>query len=93
MGDSVSRSSLLLAHPTVLQFGYCWRKCGCLVLKAVNISKGEQFNPDLLIFPTNRTRLVDPPGLGGWLISDSIVQYFDMSASREVLSGRRARAC
>jgi GST-like protein len=67
------------------------------VLKPVNISKGEQFNPDFLkIAPNNRMpAIVDPQGPGGRPIaifeSGAILQYLGRKTGKFYPSDERAR--
>src|SRR6478609_3642379 len=73
-------------------------ECGLpYVLKPVNISKGEQFNPDFLkIAPNNRMpAIVDPQGPGGRPISifesGAILQYLGRKTGKFYPSDERAR--
>jgi len=68
--------------PNGFKISIMLEECGLpYVLKPVNISKGEQFNPDFLkIAPNNRMpAIVDPQGPGGRPISvfesGAILQY------------------
>ncbi len=67
------------------------------VLKPVNISKGEQFNPDFLkISPNNRMpAIVDPQGPGGRPISifesGAILQYLGRKTGKFYPADERAR--
>ena len=68
------------------------------VLKPVNISKGEQFNPDFLkIAPNNRMpAIIDPQGPGGRPISifesGAILQYLGRKTGKFYPADERARA-
>ena len=72
-------------------------ECGLpYVIKPVNISKGEQFNPDFLkIAPNNRMpAIIDPQGPGGRTISifesGAILQYLGRKTGKFYpRSGRR----
>ena len=67
------------------------------VLKPVNISKGEQFNPDFLkISPNNRMpAIIDPQGPGGRPISifesGAILQYLGRKTGKFYPADERAR--
>jgi glutathione S-transferase len=65
-------SFIIGPHRTVSKSRSCSKSAVLpYVLKPVNISKGEQFNPDFLkIAPNNRMpAIVDPQGPGGRPIS------------------------
>src|SRR6187551_2401942 len=79
--------------PNGFKISIMLEECGLpYVLKPVNISKGEQFNPDFLkIAPNNRMpAIVDPQGPGGLPFpSLSPVQFCSISAARPESSIRR----
>ena len=73
-------------------------ECGLpYVLKPVNISRGEQFNPDFLkIAPNNRMpAIIDPQGPGGRPISifesGAILQYLGRKTGKFYPAAERAR--
>ena len=84
--------------PNGFKISIMLEECGLpYVLKPVNISKGEQFNPDFLkIAPNNRMpAIVDPQGPGGRPISifesGAILQYLGRKTGKFYPSDERAR--
>ena len=84
--------------PNGFKISIMLEECGLpYVLKPVNISKGEQFNPDFLkISPNNRMpAIVDPQGPGGRPISifesGAILQYLGRKTGKFYPSDERAR--
>ena len=84
--------------PNGFKISIMLEECGLpYVLKPVNISKGEQFNPDFLkIAPNNRMpAIVDPQGPGGRPISifesGAILQYLGRKTGKFYPSEERAR--
>src|SRR6188768_4187502 len=84
--------------PNGFKISIMLEECGLpYVLKPVNISKGEQFNPDFLkIAPNNRMpAIVDPQGPGGRPISifesGAILQYLGRKTGRFYPAAERAR--
>ena len=84
--------------PNGFKISIMLEECGLpYVLKPVNISKGEQFNPDFLkIAPNNRMpAIVDPQGPGGRPVpifeSGAILQYLGRKTGKFYPSDERAR--
>src|SRR5262245_63986982 len=84
--------------PNGFKISIMLEECGLpYVLKPVNISKGEQFNPDFLkISPNNRMpAIIDPQGPGGRPISifesGAILQYLGRKTGKFYPSEERAR--
>ena len=84
--------------PNGFKISIMLEECGLpYVLKPVNISKGEQFNPDFLkISPNNRMpAIIDPQGPGGRPISifesGAILQYLGRKTGKFYPSDERAR--
>ena len=84
--------------PNGFKISIMLEECGLpYVLKPVNISKGEQFNPDFLkIAPNNRMpAIVDPQGPGGRPISifesGAILQYLGRKTGKFYPADERAR--
>ena len=84
--------------PNGFKISIMLEECGLpYVLKPVNISKGEQFNPNFLkIAPNNRMpAIVDPQGPGGRPISifesGAILQYLARKTGKFYPSDERAR--
>jgi GST-like protein len=84
--------------PNGFKISIMLEECGLpYVLKPVNISKGEQFNPDFLkIAPNNRMpAIIDPQGPGGRPISifesGAILQYLGRKTGKFYPADERAR--
>src|SRR6186997_3469780 len=84
--------------PNGFKISIMLEECGLpYVLKPVNISKGEQFNPDFLkIAPNNRMpAIVDPQGPGGRPISifesGAILQYLGRKTGKFYPAAERTR--
>src|SRR5690242_18142801 len=84
--------------PNGFKISIMLEECGLpYVLKPVNISKGEQFNPDFLkISPNNRMpAIIDPQGPGGRPISvfesGAILQYLGRKTGKFYPAEERAR--
>jgi GSH-dependent disulfide-bond oxidoreductase len=84
--------------PNGFKISIMLEECGLpYVMKPVNISKGEQFNPDFLkISPNNRMpAIIDPQGPGGRPISifesGAILQYLGRKTGKFYPSDERAR--
>src|SRR6476646_718610 len=84
--------------PNGFKISIMLEECGLpYVLKPVNISQGEQFNPDFLkIAPKNRMpAIVDPQGPGGRPVpifeSGAILQYLGRKTGKFYPSDERAR--
>ena len=86
------------ATPNGFKISIMLEECGLpYVMKPVNISKGEQFNPDFLkIAPNNRMpAIVDPQGPGGRPISifesGAILQYLGRKTGKFYPADERGR--
>jgi GST-like protein len=86
------------ATPNGFKISIMLEECGLpYVMKPVNISKGEQFNPDFLkIAPNNRMpAIVDPQGPGGRSISifesGAILQYLGRKTGKFYPADERGR--
>src|SRR5450756_350780 len=84
--------------PNGFKISIMLEECGLpYTMKPVNISKGEQFNPDFLkISPNNRMpAIVDPAGPGGKAISifesGAILQYLGRKTGKFYPREERAR--
>src|SRR6476661_3973944 len=84
--------------PNGFKISIMLEECGLpYVLKPVNISSGEQFNPDFLkIAPNNRMpAIIDPQGPGGRPISifesGAILQYLGRKTGKFYPADERAR--
>ena len=84
--------------PNGFKISIMLEECGLpYVLKPVNISKGEQFDPDFLkISPNNRMpAIIDPQGPGGRPISifesGAILQYLGRKTGKFYPADERAR--
>ena len=84
--------------PNGFKISIMLEECGLpYVMKPVNISRGEQFNPDFLkIAPNNRMpAIIDPQGPGGRPISifesGAILQYLGRKTGKFYPSDERAR--